>query len=124
MRAAGLHAIGKLLTSEAVLIKSATPKHPHLTELINLITARIAGVIASRKYVLCQYNVTRGLLSRCTSITPGRRAATISPLDDHDWVAVSSMVEASRAAVVMDELNSVGAKDILILKLDNCRVEM
>ena len=51
MRAAGLHAIGTLLETEAVLIKSTQPKHGHLTPLIERITKRIAGVIASSKYV-------------------------------------------------------------------------
>jgi ATP phosphoribosyltransferase len=51
MRAAGLHPIETLLDTEAVLIKSSTPKHPHLTPLIERITKRIAGVIASTRFV-------------------------------------------------------------------------
>lgn len=122
MRAAGLHAISTLLTSEAVLITSAVPKHQHLKPLLELITSRIAGVVASRKYILCQYNVRRSLLPEVTKITPGRRAVTVSPLDDGEWVAVSSMVEATHAADVMDKLVAAGAEDVLIIKLDNCRV--
>lgn len=52
MRAAGLHAIGTLLQTEAVMIKSSAPKHAHLAPLIEKITKRIAGVVASSKYVL------------------------------------------------------------------------
>ncbi|KAF8601392.1 HisG-domain-containing protein [Ceratobasidium sp. AG-I] len=122
MRAAGLHAISTLLTSEAVLISSATPKHQHLKPLLELITSRIAGVVASTKYVLCQYNIQRPKLHAATKITPGRRAATVSPLDDGDWVAVSSMVEAKTVADVMDQLVAAGAEDVLIVKLHNCRV--
>lgn len=122
MRAAGLHPISTLLTSEAVLITSATPKHQHLRPLLERITSRIAGVVASNKYVLCQYNIQRPRLHDATSITPGRRAATVSPLDDGDWVAVSSMVEAKTVADVMDRLVAVGAEDVLIVKLHNCRV--
>ena len=122
MHAAGLHAIATLLQSEAVLIKSRTQKHPHLAPLLDLITSRIAGVVASNKYVLCQYNIPRSKLSECTKITPGRRAPTISPLEESNWVAVSSMVERSKSATVMDELMKIGAEDVLILKLDNCRV--
>ena len=122
MRASGLHAIATILQTEAVLIKSSVPKHPNLTPLIDLITSRIAGVVASSKYVMCQYNTKRENLAICTSITPGRRAPTISPLEESDWVAVSSMVEKSKVAVVMDELVKAGAEDVLILKLDNCRV--
>ncbi|KAH9014536.1 ATP phosphoribosyltransferase [Lactarius pseudohatsudake] len=98
MRAAGLRPIATLLQSEAVLIRSSTPKHAHLAPLIDKITARIAGVIAAGKYVICQYN-------------------------DPEWVAVSSMVERSKMADVMDQLVSVGAEDILIFNLDNSRCD-
>lgn len=122
MRAAGLRPIATLLHSEAVLIRSTTPKHPDLAPLIDKVTARIAGVIAARKYVVCQYNVRRETLSTATAVTPGRRAPTISPLEDPEWLAVSSMVERSKAADVMDQLMIVGAEDILIFNLDNSRV--
>ncbi|KAF8516444.1 ATP phosphoribosyltransferase [Hysterangium stoloniferum] len=122
MRAAGLHAIGTVLQTQAVLIKSSTPKHAHLTPLIERITKRIAGVIASTKYILCQYNIPRAALPKAIEITPGHRAPTISPLDDEDWVAISSMVEKKKVADVMDQLVDIGAEDVLIVRLDNCRV--
>jgi ATP phosphoribosyltransferase len=122
MRAAALRPIATLLQSEAVLIRSTKPKHAHLAPLIDKITARIAGVIAARKYIVCQYNVRRATLSAATAVTPGRRAPTISPLEDPEWVAVSAMVDRSGMADTMDQLVSVGAEDILIFNLDNSRV--
>jgi len=122
MRAAGLHAISTLLVSEAVLIRSTKVKDEEHNRLIERITSRVAGVIAAGRYVLCNYNIERRLLREATAITPGRRAATISPLDDEGWVAVSAMVERKVAAEVMDKLEQIGACDILIIALDNCRV--
>ena len=122
MRAAGLHAIETVLTTEAVLIKSSAQKHPDLEPLIKVITSRIAGVIAASKYVICQYNILRSKLSSATLVTPGRRAPTISRLEAEDWVAVSSMVEKNKIAMIMDELMKIGAEDILVFNLDNCRV--
>ncbi|KAJ7716401.1 ATP phosphoribosyltransferase [Mycena maculata] len=122
MRAAGLHAIATVLETEAVLIKSTIPKHPELSPLVELVTSRIAGVIAANKYVVCQYNISRDKLSAATVITPGRRAPTISPLEEENWVAVNSMVEKKKIAGIMDELVKIGAEDILIFNLDNCRV--
>ncbi|KAF5353798.1 hypothetical protein D9758_010588 [Tetrapyrgos nigripes] len=125
MRAAGLHAIATLLNTEAALIKSTRPKPnrpAELSTLIDLITSRIAGVVAASKYVICQYNVSRDLLSAATAVTPGRRAATVSPLEESGWVAVSSMVEKKNIASIMDELTKIGAQDILTFNLDNCRV--
>jgi len=83
-------------------------------------------VLAANKYVVCQYNVPKNLLCKAVQVTPGRRAPTISPLVDEPseepWVAVSVMVEKKEVARVMDDLMAVGAHDILITKLENCRV--
>ncbi|KAF8657325.1 hypothetical protein AX16_002247 [Volvariella volvacea WC 439] len=122
MRAAGLHAIATVLETEAVLIRSTTQKHPHFTPLINTITSRIAGVIAASKYVVCQYNISRDQLPAARLITPGRKAPTISPLEEDNWVAVSVMVEKSKIADAMDQLMHIGARDIMVFNLDNCRV--
>jgi len=122
MRAAGLHPIATLLTTEAVLIASNTPKNPEFAPLIARITSRIAGVIASRKFVLCTYNIPRDKVQQATRITPGRRAATVSPLEDGEWVAVSALIERSRVADAMDELVAIGAEDLLVTTLENCRV--
>ncbi|KAM4059333.1 ATP phosphoribosyltransferase domain-containing protein [Hirsutella rhossiliensis] len=118
MRAAGLKAIDTVVESTAVLIKSRSPSNP---DMIHLITSRIRGVITAQKYVLCQYNVERGRLPEARKITPGKRAATVTALDADDWVAVSSMVEKKKIALVMDDLSRVGAHDILVLDIHNTR---
>ncbi|PFH54962.1 hypothetical protein XA68_11335 [Ophiocordyceps unilateralis] len=118
MRAAGLAAVDTVIESMAVLIKSRAPSNP---AMIDLITSRIRGVITAQKYVLCQYNIERVRLAEATTITPGKRAATVTTLDAVGWVAVSSMVEKKKIALVMDELSLVGAHDILVLDIHNTR---
>ncbi|KXX76991.1 ATP phosphoribosyltransferase [Madurella mycetomatis] len=118
MKAAGLKAIDTVVESSAILIKSKAPSNP---EMVELIASRIGGVITAQKYVLCQYNVSRTKLDQAIKITPGKRAPTITSLDEEGWVAVSSMVETKRIAVVMDELVKVGAEDILVLDIQNTR---
>lgn len=118
MRAAGLKAIDTVVESTAVLIKSQSPSNPDLVELI---TSRIRGVITAQRFVLCQYNVERTRLAEATKITPGKRAATVTALDADGWVAVSSMVEKKKIALVMDDLSRVGAQDILVLDIHNTR---
>jgi ATP phosphoribosyltransferase len=118
MRAAGLKAIDTVVESTAVLIKSRKPSNEKLVELI---AARIRGVITAQRYILCQYNIPRSKLPEATRITPGKRAPTITSLDEPEWVAISSMVETSKIAPVMDELAAVGATDILVLTIANSR---
>ncbi|CAG8694421.1 14446_t:CDS:2 [Dentiscutata erythropus] len=119
MRAAGLHAISTVCNTEAILIRN---KHSSNDSLIAKITSRIKGVIAAQKYVLLNYNIQRHSLSKATKITPGRQAPTVSPLDNGDWVEVQSMVCKDEVAEIMDKLEEIGAKDILVFKIDNCRV--
>lgn len=118
MKAAGLKPIDTVVTSSSILIKSKAPNRP---ELVELIASRIRGVITAQKFVLCQYNVPRSHLAEATKITPGKRAPTITQLDEEGWVAVSAMVEKKKIALAMDELTKVGATDILVLDIHNSR---
>ncbi|ESW95948.1 ATP phosphoribosyltransferase [Ogataea parapolymorpha DL-1] len=119
MKAAGLHAIGTILNTSAHLIISRNPSHP---ELVEVIKSRLEGVLAAQRYVLCNYNAPRSMLPSLLKLTPGRRAATVSPLDDGEWVAVSSMVERKDMGNIMDRLKELGASDILVFEISNCRV--
>jgi ATP phosphoribosyltransferase len=119
MKAAGLHDVADILHSEAVLIQSRQSKH---TDLIAKIAARLKGVIAAKKYVLCNYNIQRSNISKAVKITPGRQAPTITSLDQEGWCAISSMVLKADIAHVMDELGTVGATDIIVFTISNCRV--
>ncbi len=91
--------------------------------MIETIITRIQGVLAAQKYVLITYNVSRENLPLVLKITPGKRAATVSPLEDGKWVAVSSLIPSKNEAEIMDTLTASGAEDILVMKLHNCRVD-
>lgn len=121
MRAAGLKPIATLLDTSAWLIQS---KHASAEDLetVKIIRSRIEGVIAATRYVLCNYNAPRDNLTELLKITPGRRAPTITSLEEENWVAVSSMVLQSDIADVMDRLSANGAEDILVFNISNCRV--
>jgi ATP phosphoribosyltransferase-like protein len=93
-----------------------SPSLPHSPAFLLLMT-----IPAAKKFILCQYNVPRHLLSTATKFTPGKRAPTITALEEQDWVAVSSMVEKEKIANVMDDLTGVGATDILVLDIANTR---
>lgn len=124
MKAAGLKAVSTILDTSAHLISSKKPRFP---ELVEKIYHRFEGILAAEKYVLCNYNAPRSILSNVLKITPGRRSATVSALerrqeDTEEWVAVSAMVEKVYIGNIMDELKASGATDILVFTVGNCRV--
>ncbi|RHZ47364.1 hypothetical protein Glove_585g67 [Diversispora epigaea] len=119
MKAAGLHPLSTVLSTQAILICN---KNPSNSSLVFKIASRIKGVIAAQKYVLLNYNVQRVHLKEVTKVTPGSQAPTISPLEDDEWVEVQSMVNKCEVADIMDKLEEIGARDILVFKIDNCRV--
>ena len=105
-----------------MLIKPTKPHKRSDVSLISLITARIRGVIAASRYVLCTYNIQASHIQKGLEITPGRRAATVTPLAGGEWNAINSMVLKADVAGVMDKLEAAGASDILITAISNCRV--
>lgn len=119
MKAAGLHAIETVIDTSAHLIVSRHPSHP---ELVTVIKSRMEGLLAAQKYVLCNYNAPRDKLPKLLKVTPGRRAATVSPLEEDNWVAVSSMIQRKQMANILDQLKALGATDILVFEISNCRV--
>ncbi|KAI0482973.1 ATP phosphoribosyltransferase [Xylariaceae sp. FL0804] len=118
MKAAGLKPIDTVTETTAILIKSRQASKP---ELVELIASRIRGVITAQRYVLCLYNIERGRLEAASAVAPGKRAPTVTALDEEGWVAVSVMVETRKIAHVMDQLTKLGAHDILVLEIANTR---
>ncbi|KAJ2809545.1 ATP phosphoribosyltransferase (ATP-PRTase) (ATP-PRT) [Coemansia guatemalensis] len=119
MRAAGLHAVDTILDTESVLISNNHLRFPKLAETIR---QRVEGILAARKYVLCQYNIEREHLEKAVKVASGRKAPTVTQLDQDGWVAVSVMIERKTLASKMDELKEIGATDILVLQISNTRV--
>jgi len=118
MKAAGLKPIDTVIETSAILIKSRKPSNP---DLVALIAQRIRGVITAQKHVLCQYNIKRESFAVACKIAPGKRAPTVTSLEEEGWVAVSVMVEKKKIAPIMDDLSKIGAHDILVLDIKNSR---
>jgi ATP phosphoribosyltransferase len=81
MKAAGLEVISEIVQSEAVMITSKSCRHP---DIVQLIKKRIEGYMTACNYLMIQYNVSRALLADAVKVTPGKRAPTVSALDDGD----------------------------------------
>ena len=118
MEEAGLEKVEVVLKTQAVLVAN---KHSPHKETIERLRKRIEGYLFAKQYQMMYYNVRRADLDKAQKITPGRRAPTVSPLDDPAWVAVGAMVPSKDVADVMDRLQDLGAHDIMVLSIDNCR---
>lgn len=119
MKAAGLEEVATIMETQTVLIANPHAKNPVLIETIR---KRIAGYLTADRYVMVTYNVHRKDLEKCKLITPGKKAPSISPLERESWVAVSALVPKKEAPAVMDELEAVGATDILLTGLVGSRM--
>ncbi|RKP01103.1 hypothetical protein CXG81DRAFT_12397 [Caulochytrium protostelioides] len=123
MRAAGLVEVGTLMATQAVLVanRAKLASDGPRRALVDMIVRRIRGVLAAARYVLINYNMRRDQLAEARRITPGRKAPTVSTLEDPEWIAVSAMILKKDAATIMDQLEAVGARDILVFEIHNCR---
>jgi len=119
MRAAGLEEVSTILKTQAVLVSNPHTAYP---ELVEKIRKRLAGYLTASRYVMITYNVHRSTLPQASKVTPGKRSPSVMNLDDTNWCAVSALVEKSRAAQVMDELERIGATDILTTALLSSRM--
>jgi len=120
MRAAGLKEVAVVMKSQTVMIANPNSKHP---ELIETIRRRIAGYITAQRWVMLTYNVHESALSRACQITPGKRSPTVTNLQEKGCMAVQVLVPKGAAACIMDELQLVGARDILLTSLLSTRFD-
>ena len=55
-------------------------------------------------------------------ITPGIESPTISPLSNPDWVAVKAMILRKESDNIMDSLQEIGARGIILNDIRSCRI--
>ena len=118
---AGLKTVGEpIMHSEAILI--AKDKEILENQEVKKLIARIEGILLARTHAMVEYDVPKSVVQKACEITPGIEAPTISPLSNDDWVAVKSMVEMKDANKIMDELQDLGAKGIILTEIKTCRL--
>ncbi len=116
---AGLKVIGKpILSSEAVLVARRLTQDAVTQRFLS----RVRGILLAREYVIVEYDCPSELVRAASTITPGIEAPTIAPLSRHGWVAVKAMAKRNDANLIMDELEALGAKGILIMTIRTCRI--
>lgn len=120
LRAAGLEVFGSpILESQAVLIgrNENYGRRPQVDVIIN----RLEGVMVAQRYVLLEYNVALPALDAAIAVAPGRESPTIAPLYNREGFAVRVMVARTSANALMDELHTVGARNIVLTSIQGFR---
>lgn len=118
MRAAGLEIVSTILETQAVLIANPNSTKQKLVEKIH---QRFLGYITATKYKMVTYNISKDKFEEAKGITPGRRSPTVNSLINGDY-AISAMVAEAESSEIMDQLHAIGATDILLFDIENCRV--
>lgn len=118
MHAAGLEAIGDVMTTETVLIANRHSAHPKLIEKIH---SRIKGYVTALAHCMITYNCPRAQIKAASKITPGHDSPTITPLENDEMVSITSLVRTKDVSDIMDELKEIGAVSIVVIDVHNCR---
>jgi ATP phosphoribosyltransferase len=118
MKAAGLEMISTILETEAVLIANPNTKHPALVKKIH---QRILGYLTATKYKMVTYNIIQDKLEEAKKVTPGRKSPTVNTLTGGEYLSISAMIEKRNVSEIMDQLHDIGATDIIVFDIENCR---
>lgn len=118
---AGLRKIGgPILKSEAVLVARNVGMAAHKD--VDALVKRLRGIILARSYAMIEYDIPREALQKACAITPGIESPTIAPLSKEGWCAVKSMVKRDDINAIMDALQTVGAKGVIVTDIRTCRI--
>ena len=119
---AGLKVVGDpIIESEAIVLardRAAALADPEIQSFLR----RARGIVVARDYVMVEYDIPSEMLEPACRITPGIESPTIAPLNDPEWRAVKAMARRREVNPIMDRLEELGAKGILITDIRTCRV--
>ncbi|MXW82758.1 MAG: ATP phosphoribosyltransferase [Rhodothermaceae bacterium] len=118
---ARLSVIGEpLLETEALLVGRAGILETETAA--NLFVRRLQGILLARTYVMVEYDCPRTSLEKACEVTPGIESPTIAPLSNPDWVAIKAMAHRKDTNRIMDDLEDLGAKGIIVTDIRTCRI--
>jgi len=120
----GLGIIGEpIMESEGIVIRPAAASSTDAKEdAAQRFLRRLRSVLVARSYVLMDYDIRVEDVDAAVALTPGLESPTVSPLHKKGWAAVRAMVPADNAQAIMDELETVGARAILVTRIHACRI--
>ena len=113
----GLRRIGRLLSSEAVLIanRQALDERRDLVERLELM---LRGVVAARSRRYVMLNASDEDLPAIRELLPGMGAPSVLPLAEPGQIAVHAVVPADEIWDLLPPLKAAGASSILVVPVE------
>ena len=113
----GLRRVGTILESQAVLIANPTALRERPTELERVATA-LKAVVAGRQRRYLVLNAPSESIPPIVELVPGLESPTVVPLAEDGMVALHSVVGTDDVWNLLPELKAAGARDILVLRIE------
>ncbi len=113
----GLKEVETVMKSEAVLVSNPSLDDERKS-LLDKLLFRIKSVktAENNKYLLM--NVPNVAIDQITSILPGMKSPTVTPLNLEGWSSLHSVVNENDFWNKIDELKSLGAQGILVIPIE------
>ncbi len=116
LRQNGLHVLGTVLRSEAVLIARADHA---ADQRIAVLRTAVESVLAARPKRYLMLNAPDAALDSIIALLPGLDAPTILPLARSDMHAVHAVVDAADLPRLLHPLKEAGASGLLVLPIEH-----
>ncbi len=113
----GLRRIGRLLTSEAVLIANREAAEQR-RELVDRLQLMLEGVVAARSRRYVMLNASEDDLPTIRALLPGMGAPSVLPLAEPGQIAVHAAVDADDIWEILAPLKAAGASSILVVPVE------
>lgn len=119
LRANGLQELFTILESETKLIQTNLELSPGKQELVDKFLIRIDGYQQAKRSRYIMMNAPKDSIESIREIIPSMKSPTIVPLAETDMVAIHTVIPIDRFWIVMEELKSAGASDIVMLPIES-----
>lgn len=114
----GLRRIGRLLSSEAVLIANRGALVDGRRELVERLELMVRGVVSARRRRYVMLNAPEGALPRIRELLPGMDAPSVLQLAEPGQIAVHAAVDTDEIWDLLPPLKAAGASSILVVPVE------
>ncbi len=114
----GLRRIGRLLSSEAVLIANHGALDDGRRELLERLELMVRGVVSARRRRYVMLNAPERALPRIRELLPGMDAPSVLQLAEPGQIAVHAAVDTDEIWDLLPPLKAAGATSILVVPVE------